>query len=102
MNDGLSNEDERDQYFGLSLRELVHTFKWQTLVLLKAMLLQPKVPSSNPFSLTANTDRARCSSMDRIASESVKSSSPYYHSYLASAAVYKTALTLRWTDMPKR
>lgn len=36
-------EDERDQLFGLSLRELVHTFKWQTLVLLKAMLLQPKV-----------------------------------------------------------
>lgn len=38
-------DDERYQYFGLSLREIVHTFKWQTLVLLKAMLLQPKVLS---------------------------------------------------------
>lgn len=38
-----SEEDDRDQFFGLSLREIVHTFKWQTLVLLKALLLQPKV-----------------------------------------------------------
>ena len=45
VKDNASHEDERDQYFGLSLRELVHTFKWQTLVLLKAMLLQPKVSS---------------------------------------------------------
>jgi hypothetical protein len=37
------NDDERDQYFGLSLRELVHTYKWQTLVLFKCLLLQPKV-----------------------------------------------------------
>ena len=44
-------EDERDQLFGLSLRELVHTFKWQTLVLLKAMLLQPKVWCSLMFLL---------------------------------------------------
>ncbi|KAK5116563.1 hypothetical protein LTR85_009188 [Meristemomyces frigidus] len=36
-------EDERDQYFGLSLRELVHQFKWQMLVLFKCLLLQPKV-----------------------------------------------------------
>lgn len=43
MKDESMREDERDQLFGLSLRELVHTFKWQTLVLLKAMLLQPKV-----------------------------------------------------------
>ena len=43
MHDAKSSDDERDQYFGLSLRELVHTFKWQTLVLLKGLLLQPKV-----------------------------------------------------------
>lgn len=38
-------EDEKDQAFGLSLRELVHQFKWQTLVLFKCLLLQPKVCS---------------------------------------------------------
>ncbi|KAG7286960.1 hypothetical protein NEMBOFW57_006460 [Staphylotrichum longicolle] len=40
---GLMHEDEdRDQYLGLSLRELVREFRWQTLVLLKCCLLQPK------------------------------------------------------------
>lgn len=28
---------------GISLRELIHEFKWQTLVLFKCALLQPKV-----------------------------------------------------------
>ncbi|KAF2101229.1 hypothetical protein NA57DRAFT_72671 [Rhizodiscina lignyota] len=37
------SEDERDQYFGLSLRELIHEFKWQTLVLFKCLLLQRKM-----------------------------------------------------------
>lgn len=42
---GLMHEDrDRDQYLGLSLRELVREFRWQTLVLLKCCLLQPKVP----------------------------------------------------------
>ncbi|KAK4140857.1 late secretory pathway protein AVL9 [Dichotomopilus funicola] len=36
-------EAERDQYLGLSLRELVREFRWQTLVLLKCCLLQPKM-----------------------------------------------------------
>lgn len=41
---GLMHEDhDRDQYLGLSLRELVREFRWQTLVLLKCCLLQPKV-----------------------------------------------------------
>lgn len=41
---GLTHEEEeRDQYLGLSLRELVREFRWQTLVLLKCCLLQPKV-----------------------------------------------------------
>lgn len=40
----MANEDEeRDQYLGLSLRELVREFRWQTLVLFKCCLLQPKV-----------------------------------------------------------
>lgn len=36
-------EGERDQYFGVSLREIVHEYKWNTLVLFKSLLLQPKV-----------------------------------------------------------
>jgi hypothetical protein len=41
-------DDERDQFFGLSLREIIHQFKWQTLVLFKCLLLQPKVrPRAN-------------------------------------------------------
>lgn len=39
----LSEEVDRDQYLGMSLRELVREFRWQTLVLLKCCLLQPKV-----------------------------------------------------------
>lgn len=39
----LSDEEGRDTYLGMSLREMVHEFKWQTLVLLKCCLLQPKV-----------------------------------------------------------
>jgi hypothetical protein len=36
-------EEDRDLYLGMSLRELVREFRWQTLVLLKCCLLQPKV-----------------------------------------------------------
>ncbi|KEY65057.1 hypothetical protein S7711_08447 [Stachybotrys chartarum IBT 7711] len=39
----LQEEAERDQHLGMSLRELIHEFKWQTLVLLKCCLLQPKM-----------------------------------------------------------
>lgn len=39
----LNEESSRDQYLGMSLRELIHEFKWQTLVLLKCCLLQPKM-----------------------------------------------------------
>ena len=35
-------EDEKDQFFGLSLRELIHDYKYQVLVLFKCLLLQPK------------------------------------------------------------
>lgn len=41
---GMLSEDEgRDTYLGMSLREMIHEFKWQALVLLKCCLLQPKV-----------------------------------------------------------
>ena len=36
-------EEDRDLYLGMSLRELVREFRAQTLVLLKCCLLQPKV-----------------------------------------------------------
>lgn len=36
-------EEDREEYLGMSLRELVREFKWQTLVLFKCCLLQPKV-----------------------------------------------------------
>lgn len=42
----LNEEVDRDQYLGMSLRELVREFRWQTLVLLKCCLLQPKVSTS--------------------------------------------------------
>lgn len=41
---GVLNEQvDSDQYLGLNLRELLREYKWQTLVLLKCCLLQPKV-----------------------------------------------------------
>ncbi|OAA61325.1 LAlv9 family protein [Cordyceps fumosorosea ARSEF 2679] len=39
----LTDTGSRDQYLGMSLRELIHEYKWQTLVLLKCCLLQPKM-----------------------------------------------------------
>ena len=36
-------EEDREEYLGMSLRELVREFRWQTLVLFKCCLLQPKV-----------------------------------------------------------
>ncbi|KKK20989.1 hypothetical protein ARAM_000629 [Aspergillus rambellii] len=36
-------EASKDQTLGLSLREMIHEFKYQTLVLFKALLLQPKM-----------------------------------------------------------
>ncbi|KAJ5167003.1 uncharacterized protein N7482_005784 [Penicillium canariense] len=39
----LSNDGTKDQNLGLSLREMIHEFKYQTLVLFKGLLLQPKM-----------------------------------------------------------
>ncbi|KAH6629477.1 LAlv9 family protein [Boeremia exigua] len=38
-----NQEGQVEHYFGISLRELIHEFKWQTLVLFKCALLQRKV-----------------------------------------------------------
>lgn len=43
----LNEEDGRDTYLGLSLREMIREFRWQALVLLKCCLLQPKVSHLN-------------------------------------------------------
>lgn len=40
-------DEDRDQYLGMSLRQLVREFRWQTLVLFKCCLLQPKVSWPN-------------------------------------------------------
>lgn len=62
----LNEDDDRDQYLGMSLRELVREFKWQTLVLLKCCLLQPKVtPLQNYYSCErVLISMGRCSSLD--------------------------------------
>ena len=59
MHEAEQNDEERDQYFGLSLRELVHTYKWQTLVLFKCLLLQPKVNWHNWEFWRSRTDIPR-------------------------------------------
>ncbi|KAK0354995.1 hypothetical protein LTR91_008725 [Friedmanniomyces endolithicus] len=40
---GSREEEDGQQYFGLSLREMVYQYKWQMLVLFKCLLLQPKM-----------------------------------------------------------
>lgn len=68
---GQLNEEDRDQYLGMSLRELVREFRWQTLVLLKCCLLQPKVLVSFDPSNQDETDKTnfpRCFSSDHDAS----------------------------------
>jgi hypothetical protein len=52
-----NQEGEADHYFGISLRELIHEFKWQTLVLFKCALLQPKVPLSRAKKDGRSADR---------------------------------------------
>jgi len=43
LRSSLESDNDRDQYIGLSLREIIYEFKHQALVLFKCMLLQPKV-----------------------------------------------------------
>lgn len=77
---GLLSEDEnRDAYLGMSLREMIHEFRWQTLVLLKCCLLQPKVRRNGPRGsqcpgilwdlLTWPPYLARCCSLVPVASD---------------------------------
>lgn len=56
----LSDEEGRDTYLGMSLREMVHEFKWQTLVLLKCCLLQPKVGGVSGRDRLLPLSRAQC------------------------------------------
>lgn len=84
MHEAEQNDEERDQYFGLSLRELVHTYKWQTLVLFKCLLLQPKVIWHNwEFGDHGLTYHDRCCSLAHIAKKCVKYNFPYFLSYPA-------------------
>lgn len=39
----IDDQQNTDYHGGLSLREMIHEFKYQTLVLFKGLLLQPKV-----------------------------------------------------------
>ena len=52
------DEEDREEYLGMNLRELVREFKWQTLVLFKCCLLQPKVRWSG--NSTWRSWRGRC------------------------------------------
>ncbi|KAF3043348.1 late secretory pathway protein avl9 [Didymella keratinophila] len=44
-----NQEGQAEHYFGISLRELIHEFKWQTLVLFKCALLQRKDSADPKF-----------------------------------------------------
>jgi len=61
----------RAQFFpGLSLREIIHEYKHQTLVLFKCCLLQPKVTILLQGGITIpHADRSRCSSLALTASD---------------------------------
>lgn len=63
-NEEKEGEEDRDQYLGMSLRELVREFRWQTLVLFKCCLLQPKVSLclGNVFDAGSANSRRCCSS----------------------------------------
>jgi hypothetical protein len=65
-------EEDRDLYLGMSLRELVREFRSQTLVLLKCCLLQPKVGIfwlSKLARLVSTNELTRCFSLARGASD---------------------------------
>ena len=83
----LKEEADRGHYIGLSLRELIHEFKWQTLVLLKCCLLQPKVkitPKKPPQCQSRHSRSAnqvflgRCYSLDQDVTSCAWCSLPSY------------------------
>lgn len=74
----LSEEEGHDTYLGMSLREMIHEFRWQALVLLKCCLLQPKVrgedalahrPYSTSEDKTDHTFSCRCCFSVLVASD---------------------------------
>jgi len=40
--------DEGELYMGMSTREILYKFKWRTLILFKALLLEKRVPQTTP------------------------------------------------------
>jgi hypothetical protein len=60
-----AHDDEREGYLGMSLRELVKEFRWQTLVLFKCCLLQPKVSFWIGSEGHGGADSFRCSFLGR-------------------------------------
>lgn len=56
-------EEDREEYLGMSLRELVREFKWQTLLLFKCCLLQPKVSFISRCNVN-ETNGSRCYSLE--------------------------------------
>jgi hypothetical protein len=99
------NEEEKDQYFGLSLRELVHTYKWQTLVLFKCLLLQPKVSLKEMMDRSGDQDCPRLTARDRcyfsahIARKYARYNFRSCHSYPVLYEICKTAPHHISTDM---
>lgn len=85
--------DERDQYVGLSLRETIHDYGHQTLVLFKCALLQPKMLF---FGTKVSTYSVQPPDYYTLTSSSVNEcasfSSPSSPSYLASSTKCRTAL----------
>lgn len=60
-------EEDREEYLGMSLRELVREFKSQTLVLFKCCLLQPKVCLPMVQLCATVLTKSRCYFLDRDA-----------------------------------
>jgi hypothetical protein len=67
----IGNIRTSNSYPGLSLREMVHQFKHQILVLFKCLLLQPKVQSISFCLDFGFLIGSRCYSLDQTANDYV-------------------------------
>jgi hypothetical protein len=74
-----NQEGQQDHYFGISLREFIHEFKWQTLVLFKCALLQPKVHLYIMLQAEDKTRRRRV--RQRLTNDRFFSSAPSVNAY---------------------
>ena len=92
---GQLSEEDRDQYLGMSLRELVREFRWQTLVLLKCCLLQPKVRQTIAYGFGMCTDGCFADAVLWLAVRT-----PMYDavlSYIIDSGPVEESAGLRWT-----